>query len=897
MSMHSEWERGAAFSRDAVLGPAGDALKLTGATPLPSLGTSVVSALSWPVTAEARLVTRKERSELRARAEKAGLLWVSVPAPSAQQRGQLALVVDAAIEEQLAGRAAGPAGFGAATNLEATLSDQLYRARSVGATGLVLMFDTLARLTNLAGALDAEDSAVLRWWLRAATEKRVRLLFDVRDRYLGIYTRPVALETLLVDSPVGIQLEADTEEESEQLSDWLDDDGQYSPADLARALHDASPPPPPSRLSAPPPPPPRAGVAPAALAEETSALEADVESTESELEEPSPQLELGLDASPAEAQAAAPEGEPETRLEPSEAALGLAEAAASQPEPPAADAAHASDEVDPSDEIAANAGDQVSSELPPAAHDVAAPIAALAEAPQDSPAEIEGGARQLAFRSVLAALEAIEHEELDESPMLPESDWQAADEATAEAAAQADAEDVAFGGESEPDEAPAPIAVPEPSPLSDGFTAMLTQEESPLPTRAIHYDSSAPSASFEASDYHQDAMDRSSRAPEVAPIDPPFSSDEEAPLVSADAEVESDLATDIVNEEAESQHTVVEAPVAAVEGERLALVPSESEAVAAPSLEVLEGDLDTSAPLPEAEAAALEPEPAESSECEFDPVPDATWQAWVRDLEAARGPKPLAVVERLFTSAYMPLVETRLGQPLNAQADAAIESWGTAFAKSYSEAFDALRIRGKRPTMVLDVPDIALRHGRMHGARQAQLLLVDGLRFDLGQMVHEHLKELAGRDAACVERLLLWSALPANTATQLELLGRGPQGLREPVASERDAPVARGRAASTLRRVRAGHRDVMKLDLVESRITEPGAARPGALWSLAAEVAEVLWAHMAGLPPRTLVMIFGDHGFRVDPKNGRVSHSPGQGLASPEEVMVPAFAWLTGSVH
>src|SRR5690606_32404040 len=150
------------------------------------------------------------------------------------------------------------------------------------------------------------------------------------------------------------------------------------------------------------------------------------------------------------------------------------------------------------------------------------------------------------------------------------------------------------------------------------------------------------------------------------------------------------------------------------------------------------------------------------------------------------------------------------------------------------------------------------RHGRMHGARQAQLILVDGLRFDLGQMVHEHLKDLVGRDAACVERLLLWSALPATTATQLELLGRGPQGLREPISSERDVPVARGRAASTLRRVKAGHRDVMKLDLVESRITEPGATKPGAMRSLSAEVAEVLWGHMSGLPPRTLVLIFGD---------------------------------------
>ncbi|MGE0325103.1 MAG: hypothetical protein AB7K71_10940 [Polyangiaceae bacterium] len=815
--------------------------------------------MSWPASSEARLVTRRERHELRGRAENAGLLWVNVPAPSAQQRGQLALVIDAAIEEQLADRAAGPAGFGAATNLEATLSDQLYRARSVGSSGLVLMFDTLARLTNLAGALDAEDSAVLRWWLRAATEKRVRLLFDVRDRYLGIYTRPVALETLLVASPLGIQLEEEPEAETEELADWLHDDGQLSPADLAKALHDASPPPPPSRLSAPPPPPPRASAAVAAFVAE-EAMEA---------EEPSPQLELRL-----------------TELESQSPALAEAVSETVALELP-------------EDEVEATGATETQS-------------APLDVASEGSPAETEGGARQLAFRSVLAALEALEHEELDESPLMPESDWQASSDEDALSASEADAE---FGGESEACEAPEPVAVPDPSPASDGFTAMLTQEESPLPTRAIHYDSSAPSAAFEASEYHQDAMDRSSRAPEVAPIADEHAADEHAAdehaadAAGALAEAKpSDFAAEASGDEdprdeAEAQHTVVEAPVAAVDtleaavegSPHLALVPSDSEPAAVASFEVLDGE--PSASLPEADTAALAADPTGNVESDFAPVPDATWQGWVRDLEAARGPKPLAVVERLFTSAYMPLVETRLGQALNAQADAAIESWGTAFAKSYAEAFDALRIRGKRPTMVLDVPDIALRHGRMHGARQAQLLLVDGLRFDLGQMVHEHLKELAGRDAACVERLLLWSALPANTATQLELLGRGPQGLREPVASERDAPVARGRAASTLRRVRAGHRDVMKLDLVESRIGEPGATRPAALWSLAAEVAEVLWDHMAGLPPRTLVMVFGDHGFRVDPKTGYVSHSASQALASPEEVMVPAFAWLTGSVH
>jgi hypothetical protein len=43
-------------------------------------------------------------------------------------------------------------------------------------------------------------------------------------------------------------------------------------------------------------------------------------------------------------------------------------------------------------------------------------------------------------------------------------------------------------------------------------------------------------------------------------------------------------------------------------------------------------------------------------------------------------------------------------------------------------------------------------------------------------------------------------------------------------------------------------------------------------------------------------MIFGDHGFTLNQKgDGRTSVR--EGGASPEEVLVPAFAWLVGAVH
>jgi hypothetical protein len=304
------------------------------------------------------------------------------------------------------------------------------------------------------------------------------------------------------------------------------------------------------------------------------------------------------------------------------------------------------------------------------------------------------------------------------------------------------------------------------------------------------------------------------------------------------------------------------------------------------------------------------PSPEDSEELEPSPVPPepfergplyATaaddWRGWAEELVAARGPKPLSVIEKMFVSAYVPLADAVARGIADPSAKQVLSTWATSFEQSYREAFAALRVRGKRPSMVLDVPDIALRIGRLHGARRVELIVVDGLRFDLGLRVEQRLRWRMAQEDALTERLLLWSALPATTSVQLELLGRGPEALKTwtgEVSSE--IPVARGQNARTPRRVKVGHRDLLKLDLVEARLMEPGAHEAERLDDLADEVAEVLSAQFARLPARTLALVFGDHGFRLDSMESG-STSAKSGGASPEEVLVPAFAWLVGGVH
>jgi len=273
------------------------------------------------------------------------------------------------------------------------------------------------------------------------------------------------------------------------------------------------------------------------------------------------------------------------------------------------------------------------------------------------------------------------------------------------------------------------------------------------------------------------------------------------------------------------------------------------------------------------------------------------FRTWMEELSAARGPKPLSVIERMFVSAYVPLADAVARGIADVSARAVLATWATAFEQSYREAFAALRVRGKRPSMVLDIPDIALRIGRLHGARRVELIVVDGMRFDLGLRLEQRIRWRMAQEVALTERLLLWSALPATSSVQLELLGRGPEALKTwtgEVSSE--IVVARGQNARTPRRVKVGHRDLLKLDLVEARLMDPGEHEAARLDELADELSEVLSAQLAKLPPRTLAIVFGDHGFKLDAMESGTT-SARSGGASPEEVLVPAFAWLVGGVH
>jgi hypothetical protein len=80
--------------------------------------------------------------------------------------------------------------------------------------------------------------------------------------------------------------------------------------------------------------------------------------------------------------------------------------------------------------------------------------------------------------------------------------------------------------------------------------------------------------------------------------------------------------------------------------------------------------------------------------------------------------------------------------------------------------------------------------------------------------------------------------------------------------------------------------------LVESRLQGARGTVLRSLPEIADATAEAIARHAQTLSPNTLLFVFGDHGFTVD-RTGAAR----QGGASPEEVLVGAFALLVGDVH
>jgi hypothetical protein len=200
----------------------------------------------------------------------------------------------------------------------------------------------------------------------------------------------------------------------------------------------------------------------------------------------------------------------------------------------------------------------------------------------------------------------------------------------------------------------------------------------------------------------------------------------------------------------------------------------------------------------------------------------------------------------------------------------------------------------------MDAYDVAAKQARIHNARTTHVLVVDAMRHDLGGLVRDAIAQRAPAAASLTSESVLWSALPTTTFRQLETLARGMDALRSPAPDDEVIDSLRGRSAESVRRLRVGSRELYKLDVIPAMLG--GLAEPtrstsaahvvDARGPIADAVADAIVRHFQTLPPRTLLLVIGDHGFTVD-RRGRVTH----GGATPEEVLVPCLSYLVGELH
>jgi hypothetical protein len=272
-------------------------------------------------------------------------------------------------------------------------------------------------------------------------------------------------------------------------------------------------------------------------------------------------------------------------------------------------------------------------------------------------------------------------------------------------------------------------------------------------------------------------------------------------------------------------------------------------------------------------------------------TPEDVWRGWMLSLTAARGPQSLATFERLFIEAYLPLlhaITTGLEDP---RAKAAMLVFRRTFEGSYPEAAARFQATSKRPAMVLDAPQIAMRLARSNGARASHVIAVEAMRYDIGIKVRDALEMALGQRAMLVDDSRLHAALPTTSGRQLETIARGAEALRSPATHAEDGTLG-AQAGGGLRKIRVGGRELYRLDTIDLALQSDAAHAMSHLDELAENVAETIADHALALRSRTLLYVMGDRGFCLDAA-GRAKC----GGSTPEEVIVPAFAFIVDAVQ
>jgi len=253
----------------------------------------------------------------------------------------------------------------------------------------------------------------------------------------------------------------------------------------------------------------------------------------------------------------------------------------------------------------------------------------------------------------------------------------------------------------------------------------------------------------------------------------------------------------------------------------------------------------------------------------------AAFRRWESVFLRAMSPIPslcddlYAKLERIGTP-----VQPFLRKEING-ALAEVDGMAEDFSAFYRKAIP-LWEQGKapRPTMIEDVPFLITRKRKVPDHLRVQYLLMDGMRWDLWEVIK---KDFFGKMADRFRVLregVLWAHQPSDTATQLACL---EEPFREAYPNMAQEEL------------------LWKVSGIDERIHTEKSPLPFLFANVIRYLELELAFRLRELPPRTLLILFSDHGFvenrAFSPRDKYDASRYMHGKDSPFEVIVP-WAWV-----
>jgi len=237
------------------------------------------------------------------------------------------------------------------------------------------------------------------------------------------------------------------------------------------------------------------------------------------------------------------------------------------------------------------------------------------------------------------------------------------------------------------------------------------------------------------------------------------------------------------------------------------------------------------------------------------------------------------------------LVESVPLADLKSRAQRELEQYEKMFKNFYRNRFPLGRPGGQPGNGLITAVGVLERFKQLEeqfSPQESQVILLDACRWDTWQLLREEIERLGLR---LLEEGLHWAADPTVTARQLDILGRAEKKAEMNLVAEDSLEYEAD--------FRQGRYDLVHFGFIDDMIHSYYGNYAVLLEQIMTVARSEFFPHLKKLSPRSLLLLFSDHGFsqqreyRFQAKYEGYKYKHG-GL-TPQEVLAPwAIFWLPG---